>query len=93
MTVRKTAPGVAPRSAAASSRPRSSFSSVAKSGIVTTKKIGRVRTCRLGQRRLEAEAAWLEQYRQLWDARFDELDKVVEELTRKDKSDERTNRT
>jgi hypothetical protein len=41
---------------------------------------------------LEDETAWLETYRRRWDERFDELDKVVEELTRKEKSDERTNR-
>src|SRR5690242_17034962 len=56
-----------------------------QAGLVTTKKIGRVRTCRLGLRRLEEEAAWIERYRQLWDARFDELDKVVEELKREEK--------
>ena len=56
-----------------------------KAGLVTTEKVGRVRTCRLGLRRLEEEAAWIEKYRQLWDARFDELDKVVEELKRKEK--------
>ena len=54
-----------------------------EAGLVTTKKIGRVRTCRLGPRRLEEETAWLETYRRRWDERFDELDKVVEELTRK----------
>jgi hypothetical protein len=63
-----------------------------QAGLVTTKKIGRVRTCQLGPRRLEQEMAWLERYRQRWDERFDELDKVVEELTRKEKSDERKNR-
>ena len=63
-----------------------------QAGLVTTKKIGRVRTCRLGPRRLEEETAWLERHRQRWDERFDELDKVVEELTRKEKSDERKNR-
>src|SRR5262245_2486731 len=47
-----------------------------RAGLVTTKKVGRVRTCKLGTRRLEEEIAWLERYRQLWDARFDELDKV-----------------
>jgi DNA-binding transcriptional ArsR family regulator len=61
-------------------------------GLVTTKKIGRVRTCQLGPRRLEEETAWLERYRRRWDERFDELDKVVAELTRKEKSDERKNR-
>ena len=60
-----------------------------RAGLVATEKVGRVRTCRLGPRRLEEEAAWIEGYRQLWDARFDELDKVVEELKRKEKIDER----
>ena len=53
-----------------------------QAGLVTTKKIGRVRMCQLGPLRLEDETAWLERYRQRWDERFDELDKVVEELTR-----------
>jgi DNA-binding transcriptional ArsR family regulator len=56
-----------------------------RAGLVTTEKIGRVRTCKLGLRRLAEEAAWIENYRQLWDARFDELDIVVEELKRKEK--------
>ncbi len=63
-----------------------------QAGLVTTKKVGRVRTCRLGPRRLEEETAWLERYRQRWDERFDELDTVVEELTRMEKSDGRENR-
>ena len=63
-----------------------------QAGLVTTKKIGRVRNCQLGPRRLEKETVWLERYRERWDERFDELDKVVEELTRKEKSDERKNR-
>jgi DNA-binding transcriptional ArsR family regulator len=60
-----------------------------RAGLVTTEKIGRVRTCRLGLRRLEKEAAWIERYRQLWDTRFDELDAVVEELKREEKVDAR----
>ena len=63
-----------------------------QAGLVTTEKIGRVRTCRLGRRRLEEEAAWIERYRQLWDARFDELDTVVEELKQKEKVDGRKKR-
>jgi DNA-binding transcriptional ArsR family regulator len=56
-----------------------------QAGLVTTKKVGRVRTCRLGSRRLEEETAWIERYRQLWASRFDELDKVVEELKGKER--------
>jgi DNA-binding transcriptional ArsR family regulator len=63
-----------------------------QAGLVATEKIGRVRTCRLGFRRLEEEAAWIERYRQIWDARFDELDRVVEELKRQEKTDGRKNR-
>jgi DNA-binding transcriptional ArsR family regulator len=58
-----------------------------QAGLVTTQKVGRVRTCKLGLRRLEEEAMWIERYRQLWDARFDELDQVVEELKRKERVD------
>jgi DNA-binding transcriptional ArsR family regulator len=57
-----------------------------QAGLVTTEKVGRVRTCKLGPRQLEEEAAWIERYRQLWAARFDELDKVVEELKRRKRS-------
>ena len=56
-----------------------------QAGLVTTEKIGRVRTCKLGLRRLEEETAWIERHHQLWDARFDELDKVVEELKQEEK--------
>ena len=55
-----------------------------QAGLVNTEKVGRVRTCKLGVCRLDEEAAWLERYRQLWDERFEELDKVVEELKRKE---------
>ncbi len=56
-------------------------------GLVSTEKIGRVRHCRIGARRLEEVADWVERYHQLWDARFCELDKVVEDLKRKEKMD------
>ncbi len=56
-----------------------------KAGLVTTEKVGRVRTCRLGRRELEEEAAWIERYRRIWDARFDALDTVVEALKQQEK--------
>src|SRR5262245_26080867 len=58
-----------------------------EAGLVTTEKVGRVRTCKLGPRRLEEESAWLERFRQLWDERFDALDRVVEQLKKKEKVD------
>jgi DNA-binding transcriptional ArsR family regulator len=63
-----------------------------QAGLVTTEKVGRVRTCKLGQCRLEEEAAWIERFHQLWAVRFDELDKIVEELKRKEKADGRKKR-
>ncbi len=61
-------------------------------GLVSTEKVGRVRTCTLGPRRLEEEAAWIEKWRRLWSARFDELDRVVEVLKRQEKIDARKKR-
>jgi DNA-binding transcriptional ArsR family regulator len=68
---------------------RKHVSVLEQAGLVTTEKVGRVRTCRLGISRLQEEAEWIERYRQLWAARFDELDKIVEELNRKEKTDGR----
>ena len=62
-----------------------------QAGLVATEKIGRVRTCKLGPRRLEDEMAWMERYRKLWAARFDELDQIVEELKLKEMIDGRKN--
>jgi DNA-binding transcriptional ArsR family regulator len=63
-----------------------------QAGLVSTEKVGRVRTCRLGPRRLEVEKAWIERYGQLWAARFDELDTVVDELKRKEARNGRSKR-
>lgn len=63
-----------------------------QAGLVATQKVGRVRLCRLGPRTLAEETAWLERHRQLWAARFDALDQVVDELKRKEKVDGRKQR-
>ena len=60
-----------------------------RAGLVATEKVGRVRNCRLGLRRLQEEAMWIKKYRQLWEARFDELDKLVEEMKHKERVDGR----
>lgn len=61
-----------------------------RAGLVSTRKVGRVRTCTLGRLALEEEAAWIDRHRRLWDARFDALDEIVEELKRKERDDGRT---
>lgn len=58
-----------------------------RAGLVATRKVGRVRTCRLGRRRLEEEWAWIESYRERWDERFAALDEVIDELKSKEKTD------
>jgi DNA-binding transcriptional ArsR family regulator len=64
-----------------------------QAGLVTTEKVGRVRTCKLGVRGLEAEAAWIEKCQALWEARFEGLDTLVEELKQKEKAHGRRKRT
>lgn len=53
-------------------------------GLVTTEKVGRVRTCKLGAHRLEEAWTWMEAYRRRWDERFDALDEVLDELKRRE---------
>jgi DNA-binding transcriptional ArsR family regulator len=60
-----------------------------QAGLIITEKIGRVRNCRLGVRRLEEAASWIDRFHELWDARCEALDEVVEDLKRKEKIDER----
>jgi DNA-binding transcriptional ArsR family regulator len=61
--------------------------------LVTTEKVGRVRTCRLGPRALEVEIAWIEEQRRMWDARFDQMEQVVAARRRKEQNDEHTKRS
>jgi DNA-binding transcriptional ArsR family regulator len=49
-----------------------------EAGLVVTEKVGRVRTCRLGPRRLDDESAWIERYRQMLEERFDRLEEFLE---------------
>lgn len=47
-------------------------------GLVTTEKIGRVRHCRLGPRRLQEETEWIAQYQSMLEARYDRLGAFLE---------------
>ena len=51
-----------------------------RAGLVATEKIGRVRTCRLGERSLAAEAEWIDAQRKLFEARFAALDEILDEM-------------
>ncbi|QXC63020.1 metalloregulator ArsR/SmtB family transcription factor [Aquihabitans sp. G128] len=57
-----------------------------QAGLVATEKVGRVRTCRIGDRRLAEVTEWIDQYQRRWDARFGELDHVIEDLKHKEQA-------
>lgn len=52
-------------------------------GLVTTEKIGRVRRCRLGPRRLDDETAWIADYRRMLDGRLNRLGEFLEHTREK----------
>jgi DNA-binding transcriptional ArsR family regulator len=56
-----------------------------RAGLVATEKVGRVRTCRLGQRGLDIEAQWIEAHRKLFEARFDALDAVINDMKQEER--------
>jgi DNA-binding transcriptional ArsR family regulator len=49
-----------------------------EAGLVVTEKVGRVRTCRLGPRRLDDESAWIDGYRQMLEDRYNRLEEFLE---------------
>ena len=51
-----------------------------RAGLVVTQKVGRVRICRLGKCGLKAEAEWIEAHRKLFEARFEALDEIIDEM-------------
>lgn len=63
-----------------------------QAGLVTTEKVGRVRHCRIGPSRLEEEMQWISRYRQVWDVRFEALDRVIEQLKSRERTDVRGKR-
>ncbi|MGV8856478.1 MAG: ArsR/SmtB family transcription factor [Devosia sp.] len=58
-----------------------------RAGLVVTQKVGRVRRCRLGERGLRAEAAWIEAHRRLFEARFDALDSIIDEIKQEESNE------
>lgn len=57
-----------------------------RAGLVATEKVGRVRTCRLGERALAAEAEWIDAQRQLFGRRFEALDEIIEEMKQEEQN-------
>lgn len=48
-----------------------------ESGLVSSRKVGRVRTCRIQPRRLDAAQTWIAEQRALWEARFDRMEELL----------------
>jgi DNA-binding transcriptional ArsR family regulator len=46
--------------------------------LVTTEKVGRVRRCRLGPRRLDDVEQWIDTYRRMLDERLDRFGELLE---------------
>ena len=49
-----------------------------RAGLVTSEKIGRVRHCRLGPRRLDEETDWITKYQTMVEAQLDRLGDFLE---------------
>lgn len=47
-------------------------------GLLRTRKVGRVRSCRLGPRRLKDESAWIGAYQRMLAARLDHLEAFLQ---------------
>ena len=58
-------------------------------GLVDVQPRAQQRLYELRPQRLRQMHTWLERYRQLWDARFEQLDELVEELTAQEKANGR----
>jgi DNA-binding transcriptional ArsR family regulator len=63
-----------------------------KAGLVGVHPKAQQRLYELNAQPLKQLHEWLERYRILWDARFDEMDQLLEELKEKEKSDVRKKR-
>ena len=60
-----------------------------RAGLITRGREAQRRPCRLEAAPLRHAAEWLERYRRHWEARFQKLDEVLEELKQKEKRDAR----
>jgi DNA-binding transcriptional ArsR family regulator len=54
-----------------------------KSGLVRSRKVGRVRTYQLAPKRMQMAESWLSQQRILWERRLDQLDDYLLDLKEK----------
>lgn len=55
------------------------------SGIISSTKVGRVRTCSIQLKRLAEAESWLAQRRELWEFRLDKFTSYVESIAQTEK--------
>jgi DNA-binding transcriptional ArsR family regulator len=63
-----------------------------RAGLLVQEKDGRLRRCHLEARPLEDASRWIDRYRRFWEARFQRLDAVLEELKAREKKRKRSQR-
>jgi DNA-binding transcriptional ArsR family regulator len=59
-----------------------------RAGLITQSRSAQWRPCRLEGGRLKEASDWVGEYRRFWDESFERLDEVLQDLIKKEKSDE-----
>jgi DNA-binding transcriptional ArsR family regulator len=59
-----------------------------RAGLITQSRSAQWRPCRLEPARLKEASDWVGEYRRFWDESFQRLDEVLQEMIKKEKSDE-----
>jgi DNA-binding transcriptional ArsR family regulator len=59
-----------------------------RAGLVTQSRTAQWRPCRLDATRLREASDWVGEYRRFWDESFQRLDDVLQDLIRKEKTDD-----
>ena len=59
-----------------------------RAGLVTQSRSAQWRPCRLEGSRLKEASDWVGEYRRFWDESFERLDEVLQDLIKKEKTDE-----
>ena len=63
-----------------------------RAGLISRSRDAQRRPCRLEAKRLEEANRWLENYRQLWEANFQRLDRLLAKMKSKDRTNTQRNR-
>ncbi len=61
-----------------------------QSGMVRSRKVGRVRTCEIEPEQLTKAEAWIAEQRSMWERRLDRLEAYLEALQAKEQDDDNT---